>query len=30
MLLATVVLLGLMILPSFRKTREEAFSEEEA
>lgn len=30
MLLATVVLLGLMILPSFRKTREEAFQEEEA
>ena len=30
MLLATVVLLGLMILPSFRKTREEAFQEEDA
>jgi putative tricarboxylic transport membrane protein len=30
MLIATVVLLGLMILPSFRKTREQAFSEEEA
>ncbi|AXC50502.1 tripartite tricarboxylate transporter permease [Paracoccus suum] len=29
MLLATVVLLGLMILPSFRKTREEAFQEDE-
>lgn len=30
MLLATVVLLGLMILPSFRKTRDEAFQEEDA
>jgi putative tricarboxylic transport membrane protein len=29
MLIATVVLLALMILPSFRKTREEAFQEEE-
>ena len=30
MLLATVGLLALMILPSFRKTREEAFQDEEA
>ena len=30
MLVATVILLALMILPSFRKTREEAFQEEEA
>ncbi len=30
MLLATVVLLTLMILPTFRKTREEAFQEEES
>ena len=30
MLLATVVLLGLMILPSVRKTRDEAFQEEDA
>ncbi|HWL59249.1 MAG TPA: tripartite tricarboxylate transporter permease [Paracoccus sp. (in: a-proteobacteria)] len=30
MLSATVVLLALMILPSFRKTREEAFQEEES
>ena len=30
MLIATVVLLGLMIFPAFRKTREEAFQEEEA
>jgi putative tricarboxylic transport membrane protein len=30
MLVATVVLLGMMILPSFRKTRQEAFKEEEA
>ena len=29
MLIATVILLALMILPSFRKTREEAFQEEE-
>lgn len=29
MLLATVVLPGLMILPSFRKTRDEAFQEED-
>lgn len=28
MLLATVVLLGLMIRPSFRKTRDEGFQEE--
>ena len=30
MLVATVILLALMILPSFCKTREEAFQEEEA
>jgi len=30
MLIATVILLALMILPSFRKKREEAFQEEEA
>lgn len=30
MLIATVILLALMILPSFRKTREEAFKDEEA
>ena len=30
MLVATVILVTLMILPSFRKTREEAFQEEEA
>jgi putative tricarboxylic transport membrane protein len=30
MLIATVILLALMILPSFRRTREEAFQEEEA
>ena len=30
MLVATVVLLGLMILPAFRKTREAAFQEDEA
>lgn len=30
MLVATVILLALMILPSFRKTREEAFQDEEA
>jgi putative tricarboxylic transport membrane protein len=30
LLLATAAMLVLMVLPSFRKTREEAFQEEEA